>query len=50
MKQQRVFNVSVREDLLPWWDGTVEPLIRKLGMTRTEFIMQAVRREVDARS
>ena len=48
MKKQRVFNVSVRDDLLPWWNGEVEPLIRKSHKgNRTAFIMDAIREKIE---
>lgn len=47
LKKQRVFNISVRDDLLDWWDRDVEPAIKNSGMTRTAFIMEAVREKVD---
>jgi len=46
-KRQRVLNISIREDLLPWWNATVEPAIKKSGLTRSGFVMQAVREKVE---
>jgi metal-responsive CopG/Arc/MetJ family transcriptional regulator len=48
LKKQRVFNVSVRDDLLPWWNGEVEPRIRKSYKgNRTAFIMDAIREKIE---
>jgi len=41
--RQRVFNVSVKAELVPWWENEVEPIIKERKQTRTEFIMDAVR-------
>ena len=46
---QRVFNVSVKAELLPWWESEVEPLIKERGQTRTAFIMDAVRYSMHSR-
>jgi len=38
-----VFNVSVKAELVPWWEEVVEPIIKERKQTRTEFVMDAVR-------